>query len=66
MIRRIELIDGYEVMVENDDYNKKTKMGVEYWQLSFTTKQEVVDHIALLTKALEFWEFDEAAAKEGV
>jgi hypothetical protein len=24
----------------------------------FTTKQEVLDHIALLTKALEFWEYE--------
>lgn len=64
MIRRIELIDGYQVIVENDADEKKTQMGVDNWVLMFTTKQEVVDHIALLTKALEFWEFDEDAAKE--
>jgi hypothetical protein len=58
MIRRIELVDGYEVIVENDEGKQRTQMGVAAWQLMFTTKQEVLDHIALLTKALEFWEYE--------
>jgi hypothetical protein len=58
MITRIELVDGYEVIVENDADRKRTQMGVQSWVLMFTTKQEVIDHIALLTKALEFWEYE--------
>ena len=58
MITRIELVDGYEVVVENDADKKRTQMGVGSWVLMFTTKQEVLDHIALLTKALEFWEYE--------
>jgi hypothetical protein len=58
MITRIELVDGYEVIVENDSDKKRTQMGVQSWVLMFTTKQEVLDHIALLTKALEFWEYE--------
>jgi hypothetical protein len=58
MVKRIELQNGYSVIVENDAENQKTQMGVEQWVLLFSSKQDVIDHIALLTKALEFWEFD--------
>lgn len=34
MIRRIELLDGYEVIVENDADKKKTQMGVQSWAAS--------------------------------
>ncbi len=58
MIKRIDLLDGYLVTVENDKENKKTQLGVEHNILFFTSKQEVVAHIALLNKALEFWEYE--------
>jgi hypothetical protein len=58
MIKRIELQSGYSVIVENDSEKQETQMGVECWVLLFTSKQDVVDHIKLLNKALEFWEFD--------
>lgn len=58
MIKKIELENGYKVTVENDSYKQKTQMGIEGWQLIFTSKQGVVEHIALLNKALEFWEYD--------
>lgn len=58
MINKVELSDEYSVVVENDQDKKKTLMGIENWQLVFTSKQGVVDHIKLLEKALEFWEFD--------
>ncbi|WP_373078673.1 hypothetical protein [Zhongshania sp.] len=58
MVTRIELQDGYSVVVENDLEKQETKMGIEEWQLIFLSKQDVLDHIALLTKALEFWEYD--------
>lgn len=58
VINKIELQDGYSVVVENDSEKQKTTMGIEKWQLIFTSKQDVVDHIALLNKALEFWEYD--------
>ena len=58
MVEKIELKDGYSVAVVNDREKEKTRLGVEDWQLMFTSKQEVVDHIALLNKALEFWEYD--------
>ena len=58
MVEKIELKDGYSIIIENDSEEKKTQMGIEGWQLMFTTKQDVVDHIALLNKALEFWEYD--------
>lgn len=58
MINKIELENSYKVTVENDADKQKTTLGVENWQLIFTSKQKVVDHIALLNKALEFWEYD--------
>jgi hypothetical protein len=58
MIKRIELLDGYLVTVENDKENKKTQLGVEHNILFFTSKQEVVAFIALLNKALDFWEYE--------
>jgi hypothetical protein len=58
VVEKIELKDGYSVAVVNDREKEKTRLGVEDWQLMFTSKQEVVDHIALLNKALEFWEYD--------
>ena len=58
VIKRIELQDGYSVIVENDSEKQKTQLGVEGWVLLFNSKQDVVDHIKLLNKALEFWEFD--------
>jgi hypothetical protein len=57
MINRIELEHKYAIIVENCSDTQKTKMGVEHWQLIFTSKQEVFAHIALLNKALEFWEY---------
>jgi len=64
MINKIELQDGYSVVVENDTDKKETAMGVESWQLVFTSKQDVIDHIALLNKALEFWEYDNLKDKD--
>lgn len=58
MINKVELEDGYRVVVENDSEKQKTQLGIQDWQLMFTSKQEVVEHIALLNKALEFWEYD--------
>ena len=58
MISRVELKNGYSVIVENDPEKQTTKLGVEQWQLIFTSRQDVVDHIAMLNKALEFWEYD--------
>ena len=59
MIKRIELQDGnYSIIVENIQEKEKTNLGIENWQLIFTRKQDVENHIALLQKALEFWEYD--------
>jgi len=58
MIDKVELQDGYSIVIENDADKEETTLGVENWQLIFTSKQEVVDHIALLNKALEFWEYN--------
>lgn len=67
MIKKVELVNGYSVIVvvngysvivENDSKKQKTQLGVEKDTLLFTSKQDVVDHINLLKKALEFWEFD--------
>lgn len=59
MITMVELKYGNcSVVVENYPCNQKTQMGVADWTLIFRSKQDVVDHIALLNKALEFWEYD--------
>ena len=58
MISRVELIDGYSVIVENDPEKMESRMGIEKWTLMFTSKQSVIEHIALLNKALEFWEYE--------
>jgi hypothetical protein len=58
MINRVELEHKYSVVVENCPDTQKTRMGVEYWQLVFDTKQEVHNHIMILNKALEFWEYN--------
>ena len=58
IIKRIEFEDIYNVRVENDQEEGKTQLGVNDWSLMFTSKQDVVNHIALLNGALEFWEYD--------
>ncbi len=58
MINKIELEDGYSVIVENNSEKQETHLGIQDWQLIFTSKQGVVDHIKLLEKALEFWEYE--------
>lgn len=58
MINRVELEDRYKITVENNSEEEKTSMGIDNWNLMFSSKQDVVDHIALLNKALEFWEYD--------
>ena len=58
MIKRVELHDGYSIIVENDQDKAKTMLGVESWQLMFTSKDDVRTFIALLAKGLEFWEYD--------
>ena len=57
-IKRVELKGDYSVVVENDSDKQSTKLGIESWSLMFTAKQDVLDHIALLSKALEFWEYE--------
>ena len=58
IIKRIEFEGIYNVCVENDQEEGKTQLGVNDWSLMFTSKQDVVNHIALLNGALEFWEYD--------
>ena len=58
IIEKIELVGEYKVTVENSEDAQKTVMGIDGFALMFSTKQDVVDHIKLLNKALEFWEFD--------
>ena len=61
-ITRVELQSGfYAVVVMNDPEEKKTEMQVADWALCFSSKQKVIDHIAVLNKALELWEFDDPA-----
>ena len=64
MIQKVELKDFYRVVVENDSEKQESRMGVEDFTLAFTSKQEVVDHIALLNKAIEFWEYEDCRDKE--
>lgn len=58
MISRVELLDGYSVVVENDSEKQETSMGIEAWSLIFSKKQDVLDHIALLNEALKYWRYD--------
>ena len=58
MIEKVELRDGYSIVVENNSEKKETQMGIEGWQLIFTTREEVERFIALLNKGLEFWEYE--------
>lgn len=58
VIKKVELHDGYSIVVENDQNKAKTMLGVEDWQLIFTSKDDVITFIALLKKGLEFWEYD--------
>lgn len=59
IIKKIVFEGWLSVIVENDPEKQKTTLGVQDWQLMFTQKQQVLDHIELLQKALEFWQFDE-------
>jgi hypothetical protein len=59
MIKKVELEGYYSVVIENDSSKQTTTMGIGDWALMFTSKQSVLDHISMLTKALEFWEYDE-------
>lgn len=58
MITRVELHDGYSVVVENDPVDQSSQLGVSEWALMFTSKDDVQTFITLLHTALEFWEFD--------
>ena len=58
MVTKIELQDRYSIVVENCPDKLETKLGIEGYSLIFTKKQDVLDHITLLEKALEFWEYD--------
>ncbi len=60
MFKKIEMQQdgGYSVAVENDSDKQKTSLGVEGWQLMFTSKDDVKGFMKLLEKALEFWEYD--------
>ena len=58
IIKRIESEGIYNVCVENDQEEGKAQLGVNNWSLTFTPRQDVVNHIALLNGALEFWEYD--------
>ena len=65
MIETVEFKSGRcQVTVENDAEKQKSCIGVDHFNLMFTSKQEVVDHIALLNKALEFWEYEDCCDKE--
>ena len=65
MIETVEFKSGScQVTVENDAEKQKSCIGVDYFTLTFKSKQEVVDHIALLNKALEFWEYEDCCDKE--
>ena len=57
-IKRVELDGRYSVVLENDSEKQSTELGVESFALIFTSRQEVIDHIELLNKALEFWKYD--------
>ena len=59
MIDKIQITDGYRVTLENDSDKNKTMLGVEDWLLIFNSKNAVLQHIELLKKALEFWEYDD-------
>jgi hypothetical protein len=58
VIKRIEMEGDYSVIIENNQEKKETQLGVDGFSLMFTSKQSVVDHISLLNKALEFWEYE--------
>lgn len=57
-IKRVELEGLYNITIENDAESESTSLGVDNWSVMFQSKQDVVDYINLLNKALEFWEYD--------
>ena len=59
-IKRVELVSewGIRVSVENDADTECSSLSMGGWGVVLTNKQAVFDQIALLNKALEFWEFD--------
>lgn len=61
-VKKIVLGGYYDVVVENNSEKKATSLGVDSWTLGLYKKSEVEELIQQLTKALEFWEFDD---KEG-
>ena len=61
-VKKIVLGGYYDVVVENDHEKEKTSFGIDNWNLGFYKKNEVEGLIQQLTKALEFWEFDEKPA----
>ena len=60
IIDKVELWsnDSYKIVIENNVDEQRTEMGVGDWCLTFTRKQDVEDHIALLQKALEVWGYE--------
>jgi hypothetical protein len=58
MIKKILFEGVYSVIVENDAEKQKTLLGVQDYQLLFTEKQQVLDHIDLLQQALKYWQYE--------
>ena len=58
MIEKVELRDGYSIVVENNSEKEESQLGVENWQLMFTSKADVESFINLLNRGLEFWEYE--------
>lgn len=58
MIKKVEVEGSYSIIVENNSDKEETILGIDGYSIMFTCKQDVVDHIAVLNKALEFWEYE--------
>ena len=63
MIKKIEMEGEYSVTVTNDQVKEETILSVADWQLAFCKRENVEAHIALLQRALEFWEYDNLPGK---
>ena len=57
-VSKMELNGRYQILVCNCPDEKKSTLGIDGYALMFTSKQDVIDHIALLNKALESWGYE--------
>lgn len=65
LLRKISLErkNNISIVVENDREKKETTLIIGNYDLMFTDKQKVIDHVNDINELLAYWAYDNAADK---